>query len=184
MPIRVAAIGVSHWHSLWDSAYLRHLAGMPDTELVGLHDASAEVAAKRAAMLGRPPTFTDYREMLEATRPDFVIALGPHRTMAAVALHLLDRGYPFLMETRPRPISGAIRKRGNTSATRETYMMAIHAAVIACAGKDCYTGEDLAWEKISTYDNDASQNGRRDYKKSLWALPTVDLADNGCQNSC
>jgi hypothetical protein len=37
---------------------------------------------------------------------------------------------------------------------RETYMMAIHAAVIACAGKDCYTGEDLAREKISTYDNE------------------------------
>jgi len=106
VPIRVAAIGVSHWHSLWDSAYLRHLAGMPDTELVGLHDASAEVAAKRAAVLGQPPTFTDYRAMLEATRPDFVIALGPHRAMAAVALHLLDHGYPFLME-KPMGINAA-----------------------------------------------------------------------------
>src|SRR5215831_1603689 len=36
VPIRVAAIGVSHWHSLYDSAYLRHLVGMPDMQLVAL----------------------------------------------------------------------------------------------------------------------------------------------------
>src|SRR5256712_11038625 len=32
------------------------------------------------------------------TRPDFVIALGRHSTMAETALYLLDQGYPFLME--------------------------------------------------------------------------------------
>jgi len=40
-PIRVAAVGVSHWHSLHDAAYLRLLAEMPDVELVGLQDANA-----------------------------------------------------------------------------------------------------------------------------------------------
>jgi len=49
VPIRVAAIGVSHWHSLYDSAYLRHLAAMPDMRLVALQDSSAEIAAQRAA---------------------------------------------------------------------------------------------------------------------------------------
>jgi predicted dehydrogenase len=106
MTVRVAAIGVTHWHSLYDSAYLRHLAGMPDVSLVGLHDASAEIAAKRAAVLGHPPTFTDFREMLAKTRPDFVIALGPHNRMAETAHHLLDEGYPFLME-KPMGISAA-----------------------------------------------------------------------------
>jgi predicted dehydrogenase len=98
VPVRVAAIGVSHWHSLYDSAYLRHLSGMPDMQLVGLHDSSAAIAAKRAAVLGDPPVFTDYRRMLTETRPDFVIALGRHSTMAETALYLLDQGYPFLME--------------------------------------------------------------------------------------
>jgi hypothetical protein len=28
-PIRVAAIEVSHWHSLWDAAYLKMLAPCP-----------------------------------------------------------------------------------------------------------------------------------------------------------
>ena len=110
MTVRVAAIGVSHWHSLYDSAYLRHLAAMPGFELVGLHDESAAIAAKRAGVLGKPPIFTDYREMLAQTRPDFVIALGPHDRMAATAHHLIDHGYPFLME-KPMGIN-AVEVRG------------------------------------------------------------------------
>jgi hypothetical protein len=46
--IRLAAIEVSHWHSLHDSAYLRHAVGMPDVELVGVQDPSADIAARRA----------------------------------------------------------------------------------------------------------------------------------------
>ncbi|MBI4588194.1 MAG: Gfo/Idh/MocA family oxidoreductase [Candidatus Rokubacteria bacterium] len=106
MPMRIAAIEVSHWHSLYDAAYLRHLAGMPDVRLVGLQDPSAAVAAKRAAALGNPPIFTDYREMLAATRPDFVIALGRHSSMAEIAHYLLDHGYPFLME-KPMGVNAA-----------------------------------------------------------------------------
>ncbi|HEY7648913.1 MAG TPA: Gfo/Idh/MocA family oxidoreductase [Methylomirabilota bacterium] len=98
MGTRVVAIGVNHWHSLYDSAYLRHLAGMPDMELVGLQDESHDIAAARAAVLGHPPVFTDYREMLDRTRPDFVIALGRHSRMAEVAHYLLDHRHPFLME--------------------------------------------------------------------------------------
>jgi predicted dehydrogenase len=97
-PLRIAAIEVSHWHALYDAAYLRHAAAMPDVRLVGLHDPSPEVLAHRAAALGRPPTFTDYRAMLAETRPDFVIALGRHRGMAETAHYLLDHGFPFLME--------------------------------------------------------------------------------------
>jgi predicted dehydrogenase len=96
--MRVAAIEVSHWHSLYDAAYLRILAGMPDVEVVGLHDPSPEVAATRAAALGHPPVFTDYRQMLDKTRPDFVVALGQHARMARTAHDLLDRGVPFMME--------------------------------------------------------------------------------------
>jgi predicted dehydrogenase len=97
-PVRVAAIGVGHWHSLFDAAYLKTLAGMPDVRLVALQDADGAMAAQRAAQLGGPPTFTDYREMLAATRPHFVVVLGRHSEMMAAAHHLLDQGYPFLVE--------------------------------------------------------------------------------------
>jgi len=96
--MRVAAIEVSHWHSLWDAAYLRILAVMPDVQLVGLHDPDAAVVARRAAEVGKPPVFTDYREMLAKTKPDFVVALGQHNRMAETAHHLLDQGVAFMME--------------------------------------------------------------------------------------
>jgi len=98
LSVRIAAIGVGHWHSLFDAAYLKTLARMPEVQLVGLQDADAAIAAQRAAQLGGPPTFTDYRDMLAKTRPDFVIVLGRHADMAASAHFLLDEGYPFLIE--------------------------------------------------------------------------------------
>ena len=98
MTIRVAAIEVSHWHALNDAAYLRHLVAMPDVELVAIQDSDAGLVARRAAEVGSPSTFIDYRKMLATTRPDFVVALGRHRQMAGIAHDLLDQGYPFLME--------------------------------------------------------------------------------------
>jgi predicted dehydrogenase len=106
MTIRVAAIEVGHWHALNDAAYLRHLLAMPDVELVAIQDSDAHLVAKRAAEVGNPPTFTDYQKMLAATRPDFVLALGRHKQMAAIAHHLLDEGFPFLME-KPMGVNAA-----------------------------------------------------------------------------
>ncbi len=102
MPIRTAAIEVSHWHALKDAAYLTHLAKIPEVSLVALQDPdagrAADVASRLDPALGTPRQFTDYRAMLTETRPDFVIALGRHSIMAEVAHHLLDAGIPFLME--------------------------------------------------------------------------------------
>jgi hypothetical protein len=71
------------------------------------------------------------------------------------------------------------RKRGNTSATVSTYKQAIHEAVIACGGRDFYTGEELNWRLISQYDNEKSKTLGRAYKKDLAALPTVDHVGDG-----
>jgi predicted dehydrogenase len=106
MTIRVAAIEVSHWHALFDAAYLRHLVAMPDVALVGVQDSDPRILAKRAAEVGSPPTFADHRKMLDTLRPDFVVALGRHRQMAEIANDLLDAGYPFLME-KPMGINAA-----------------------------------------------------------------------------
>jgi predicted dehydrogenase len=122
VPVRVAAIGVSHWHSLYDSAYLRHLSGMPDMQLVALHDSSAAIAAKRAAVLGDPSVFTDYRRMLTETRPDFVIALGRHSTMAETALYLLDQGYPFLMEKPMGVNAEEVRRVADRAAAKNAFV--------------------------------------------------------------
>src|SRR6516164_8100173 len=44
MTIRVAAIEVSHWHALYDAAYLRHLGAMRDVELVAIQDSDSSPA--------------------------------------------------------------------------------------------------------------------------------------------
>src|SRR5262245_16302674 len=98
MTVRIAAIEVGHWHALYDAAYLKTLVGMTDVKLVGLQDPDVALAKQRSAQVGGPPVYADYREMLLATRPDFVLALGRPCTMAAIAHFLIDEGYPFLME--------------------------------------------------------------------------------------
>ena len=127
MTIRVAAIEVSHWHALHDAAYLRHLVAMPDVELVAIQDSDAGLVAKRAAEVGNPQTFTDYQKMLAATRPDFVLALGRHRQMAAIANDLIDGGYPFLME-KPMGISAAEVEAVATKAASRNAFVAVPLA--------------------------------------------------------
>jgi predicted dehydrogenase len=127
MTIRVAAIAVSHWHALNDAAYLRHLVAMADVELAGIADADAGIVARRAAEVGNPPTFTDYRDMLATLRPDFVIALGRHRQMAAIAHDLIDAGYPFLME-KPMGINAAEVEAVAEKAARRNAFIAVPLA--------------------------------------------------------
>lgn len=71
------------------------------------------------------------------------------------------------------------RLRGNTSASGKSYREAIHAAVIASAGCDAYTGETLDWKLLSQYDNDDSKEQGRHYKHRFALLPTVDHVDDG-----
>jgi predicted dehydrogenase len=93
---------------------------MPDVRLAGVQDPDAAMAAQRASQLGGPPVFTDYREMLAKTKPDFVVALGRHSEMAGIAHFLLDEGYPFLMEKpmgiNAREVRGIADKAAATNA--------------------------------------------------------------------
>ena len=98
MTIRVAVTEVSHWHALKDASYMLHLDRMADVEIVGIQDPDTALAGAKGAEVGSPPVFADYRDMVAATKPDFVVALGRHSAMAEIAHHLLDEGYPFLME--------------------------------------------------------------------------------------
>ena len=121
MPARIAAIGVGHWHSLYDAAYLKTLVRMHDVRLVAVQDPDAAMAASRAAELGDPETYVDYRKMLAATRPDFVIVLGRHNDMAAAAHHLLDEGYPFLIE-KPAGVNAAeVRSLSDKAAAKGVF---------------------------------------------------------------
>ncbi len=71
------------------------------------------------------------------------------------------------------------RGRGNATATGEAYRLAIHDAVMESRGCDAYTGEQLDWTLIGSYDNEQSEANGRQYKHSLALLPTVDHVGDG-----
>lgn len=96
MPQRVAVIDVSHWHSTYDAAYMQVLRDL-GREIVGVSDTDQAIVTDRAARVGARP-FRDYREMIETTRPEFVIALGRHCDMPETFRWLVDWGVPFVME--------------------------------------------------------------------------------------
>lgn len=71
------------------------------------------------------------------------------------------------------------RERGNTTSSLSEYKRAIHAAVCDSNGLDHYTGEQLHWSLVSTYNNAESKLGKRTYKAKFALLPTVDHVGDG-----
>ena len=96
IPRRVAAVGVGHWHGMYDAAYLRLLLDL-GCDIVGISDPDAAIAADRAARFNST-AFSDFRRMVETTRPEFVVALGRHCDMPQTFRFLVEAGIPFLME--------------------------------------------------------------------------------------
>ena len=62
MTIRIAAVGVSHWHALNDAAYLRHLLAMPDVELVAIQDFGRRNSRETGGRGGKPADFCGLRQ--------------------------------------------------------------------------------------------------------------------------
>ena len=95
-PQRVAVIGVGHYHATTPPNYLRILESQ-HVDIVGIHDPDVTIAEDRAGRHHSVP-FTDYRMMIDKTKPDFVLALGRHVDMPAAFRFLVDTRIPFLME--------------------------------------------------------------------------------------
>ena len=100
--MRIAMIEVGHWHA---GMHLRSFELADEVEIVGVSDQQAGVAAAFAAQSGGR-AFEGYQEMIAATQPDFVIAMGRHCDMPAIAHHVLETGIPFAME-KPVGLSAA-----------------------------------------------------------------------------
>jgi predicted dehydrogenase len=95
-PQRVAIIGVDHYHATSTPNYLRILQS-EKLDIAGVHAPDAGTASKWAGQYGSTP-YTDYRTMIEKTKPEFVVALGHHAAMPAEFRFLVETRIPFLME--------------------------------------------------------------------------------------
>ena len=95
-PQRVAVIGVDHYHATSTTNYLRILQN-EKVDILGVHAPDDAIATKWAGEYNSTP-YTDYRVMIEKTKPEFIVALGKHVAMPAEFRFLVDTGIPFLME--------------------------------------------------------------------------------------
>src|SRR5215471_3043911 len=95
-PQRVAVIGVGHYHPTLAAFYLRILQN-DKLDIVGVHDPDRTVAEDRAKRCGST-AYTDYRAMIDKTRPEFVLSLNRHVDMPGPFRFLVDSGIPFLAE--------------------------------------------------------------------------------------
>ena len=95
-PQRVAVIGVDHYHATSTPNYLRILQN-EKVDILGVHAPDDAIATKWAGEYNSTP-YTDYRVMIEKTKPEFIVALGKHVAMPAEFRFLVETGIPFLME--------------------------------------------------------------------------------------
>jgi len=138
--MRVAFIGVSHWHTPF---YIEPAAALDGCTIVGVSDPSETVADATAARFATRG-FVDYRRMCEETRPDVVFALGRHVDMAETAAYLIEAGIPTAME-KPCGVSvgqvehleGLAESKGAWFAVPFVYRMSRFRSLIAehSAGK-------------------------------------------------
>ena len=89
--LRIAFIGVSHWH------VPLYLTKMPAGAVVAVSDPDEAIARRFADQLGCR-CYTDYRELIEKERPEFVFAFAPHFEMPELALYLIQQEIPFSLE--------------------------------------------------------------------------------------
>jgi predicted dehydrogenase len=74
---RAAAIADSTLERAYGHAIHKAFYGLPNVDVVALADPLAEPRAERAAEIGNPKEYDDYRDMLAAEQPDLV-AICPH----------------------------------------------------------------------------------------------------------
>jgi len=91
--IRVAVVGVSHWHA---EGYIRALCTC-GAKVTAVSDDNIEVARRWGETLGCP-AYPSAEALLAAGRPDLVFALARHCDMTALAAKLVEENQPFVME--------------------------------------------------------------------------------------
>ena len=93
-PQRTAVVGCDHWHA---ANYARIMQKLEKTDLVGVSAPDGAIASKFAAQFGTT-AYTDFRTMIEKTKPEFVAALGHVAAMPGEFRFLVEAGIPFVME--------------------------------------------------------------------------------------
>jgi virulence factor len=96
--VRVGLIGAG---GMANSVHYPSLASFDDVELVGICDLDEKKLAATAEKFGIERSFTDYRAMLEETKPKAVYALMPPHHVFDLAVDVMEGGYDLFIEKPP-----------------------------------------------------------------------------------
>jgi predicted dehydrogenase len=118
--LRVAVVGVGHYHAQYPPYYL-DLLTKQGAEVVAVADPSGTVAEAAARRCGAA-AYVDYRSMIQLTRPDLVLALGRHVDMPAAFRYLVDAGVPFIAEKPWGTDAGTVRDLASLAESRGAWV--------------------------------------------------------------
>ncbi len=97
--LRCCAIGATgKWFGSVHVPSLRRLVEKGKIELAAACSRSDEGRAQITGELGFAKAYPDVHEMLDAEKPDYVVLSMASRPMGKLAVQLLERGFPLLME--------------------------------------------------------------------------------------
>ncbi len=91
--LRIAIVGAG----IWGEQHARALSARADVDLVGIMSRDAAKAAARATRYRSRP-FVDLDTMLDQAKPDLVCVCLPNREHYALAMELIERRVPLLVE--------------------------------------------------------------------------------------
>ena len=100
LPLRVAVAGTSHGHSSW----ILNRKNKTDIQLVGIYEPNKELSERHIRQFGlsRELFYTDLKTMLDAVKPEAVVAFGSIYEHLAVVENCAPRGIHVMVE---KPLS-------------------------------------------------------------------------------
>ena len=95
-PVRIAVAGITHGHA----GFILGRKPKPDVELVGIYEPNIDLAKRHAKSFGIKPElfYTDMNKMLEAVKPEAVVAFGSIYEHMAVVEACAPRGIHIMVE--------------------------------------------------------------------------------------
>jgi len=95
-PVRMAVAGITHGHA----GFILGRKPKPDVELVGIYEPNIDLAKRHAKSFGIKPElfFTDMNKMLEAVKPEAVVAFGSIYEHMAVVEACAPKGIHVMVE--------------------------------------------------------------------------------------
>lgn len=108
--------------------HLGHFLQFDDIELAGFCDLIPERAESFVKKAGSGAAFTDYKEMLDAVKPDMVFVCIPPTCHGEIEFELIERGIPFFVE---KPVSIDLRQ------AKQIRDKVKEAGLITAAGFQC-----------------------------------------------